>query len=109
MSFNEGEGGTTNYVTLKIELQDESIIDAKKCVNCGYFDQATLYRVGAETFMAKLRRFYAEKIGVAPRLLVLEVDGREIEDQDTAKSLALQENAVLVARLKRLDDDACWL
>uniref|UniRef100_A0A914VZZ8 Small ubiquitin-related modifier n=1 Tax=Plectus sambesii TaxID=2011161 RepID=A0A914VZZ8_9BILA len=77
-----GDGGaaSSEYIKLKVVGQDSNEVH---------------FRVKFGTQMGKLKKSYAERTGVAVSTLRFLFDGRRINDDDTPKSLEMEEDDVI--------------
>jgi len=76
----QGDGGELQYIKLKVVGQDQNEVH---------------FRVKLTTQMGKLKKSYADRIGVATNSLRFLFDGRRIDDQDTPKSLEMENDDVI--------------
>ena len=75
-----GGDGSTEYIKLKVVGQDSNEVH---------------FRVKFGTSMGKLKKSYADRTGVAVASLRFLFDGRRINDEDTPKSLEMEEDDVI--------------
>uniref|UniRef100_A0A914C732 Small ubiquitin-related modifier n=1 Tax=Acrobeloides nanus TaxID=290746 RepID=A0A914C732_9BILA len=82
MSDNGGAaaGGDKEYIKLKVVGQDSNEVH---------------FRVKYGTSMGKLKKSYAERTGVNVGSLRFLFDGRRINDEDTPKTLEMEEDDVI--------------
>ncbi|KAI1731104.1 ubiquitin-2 like rad60 SUMO-like domain-containing protein [Ditylenchus destructor] len=73
-------GGQSEYIKLKVVGQDSNEVH---------------FRVKFGTSMGKLKKSYAERTGVSVNTLRFLFDGRRINDEDTPKSLEMEEDDVI--------------
>merc|ERR1712172_25303 len=74
------EGDKTDYIKLKVVGQDSNEIH---------------FRVKFSTNMGKLKKSYAERVGVAVSTLRFLFDGRRINDDETPKVLEMEQDDVI--------------
>lgn len=77
---NTATSQPTEYIKLKVVGQDSNEVH---------------FRVKFGTSMAKLKKAYAERTGVAVTSLRFLFDGRRVNDDDTPKSLEMEEDDVI--------------
>jgi len=75
-----GGAGQSEYIKLKVVGQDSNEVH---------------FRVKFGTTMGKLKKSYAERTGVNVNTLRFLFDGRRIDDEDTPKSLEMEEDDVI--------------
>jgi len=75
-----GADAAGEYIKLKVVGQDSNEVH---------------FRVKMTTSMAKLKRSYADRIGAAPNSLRFLFDGRRINDDDTPKSMEMENDDVI--------------
>jgi len=75
-----GGAGQSEYIKLKVVGQDSNEVH---------------FRVKFGTTMGKLKKSYAERTGVNVNTLRFLFDGRRINDEDTPKSLEMEEDDVI--------------
>jgi len=75
-----GDAGNAEYIKLKVVGQDSNEVH---------------FRVKFGTSMGKLKKSYADRTGVAVSSLRFLFDGRRINDEDTPKSLEMEEDDVI--------------
>lgn len=73
-------GGEKEYIKLKVVGQDSNEVH---------------FRVKFGTTMGKLKKSYADRTGVSVSTLRFLFDGRRIQDEDTPKSLEMEEDDVI--------------
>uniref|UniRef100_A0A914DK12 Small ubiquitin-related modifier n=1 Tax=Acrobeloides nanus TaxID=290746 RepID=A0A914DK12_9BILA len=73
-------GGNAEYIKLKVVGQDSNEVH---------------FRVKYGTSMGKLKKSYAERTGVNVNSLRFLFDGRRINDEDTPKTLEMEEDDVI--------------
>ena len=73
-------GGDKEYIKLKVIGQDSNEVH---------------FRVKFGTTMGKLKKSYADRTGVQVGTLRFLFDGRRIQDEDTPKSLEMEEDDVI--------------
>jgi len=74
------DGGDGEYIKLKVVGQDSNEIH---------------FRVKMTTQLGKLKRSYAERVGVAVGSLRFLFDGRRISDDETPKQLEMENDDVI--------------
>ncbi|KAH7732154.1 CRE-SMO-1 protein [Aphelenchoides avenae] len=77
---NANAGGASEYIKLKVVGQDSNEVH---------------FRVKFGTSMGKLKKSYAERTGVSVNTLRFLFDGRRINDEDTPKSLEMEDDDVI--------------
>uniref|UniRef100_A0A914WQI4 Small ubiquitin-related modifier n=1 Tax=Plectus sambesii TaxID=2011161 RepID=A0A914WQI4_9BILA len=77
-----GDGGAqdSEYIKLKVVGQDSNEVH---------------FRVKFSTHMGKLKRSYADRVGVSVQSLRFLFDGRRINDDETPKSLEMENEDVI--------------
>ncbi|CAJ0956713.1 unnamed protein product, partial [Mesorhabditis belari] len=81
------EGGEKEYIKLKVVGQDANEVH---------------FRVKFGTSMGKLKKSYAERTGVQVGQLRFLFDGRRINDEDTPKTLDMEEDDVIEVYAEQL-------
>ncbi|CAJ0961290.1 unnamed protein product, partial [Mesorhabditis belari] len=87
MADGEGAGGDKEYIKLKVVGQDANEVH---------------FRVKYGTSMGKLKKSYADRTGVNVNSLRFLFDGRRINDDDTPKSLEMEEDDVIEVYAEQL-------
>lgn len=92
-----GDGGAapaqpanSEYIKLKVVGQDSNEVH---------------FRVKFGTSMGKLKKSYADRTGVAVNTLRFLFDGRRINDEDTPKSLEMEEDDVIEVYQEQVGGD----
>ena len=80
MADTSKDGGEGEYIKLKVVGQDSNEIH---------------FRVKMTTQLGKLKRSYAERVGVAVASLRFSFDGRRINDDETPKQLEMENDDVI--------------
>ncbi|KAF8367991.1 smo-1 [Pristionchus pacificus] len=89
---NAGGDGNAEYIKLKVVGQDSNEVH---------------FRVKYGTSMGKLKKSYADRTGVSVTSLRFLFDGRRINDDDTPKSLEMEEDDVIEVYQEQLGGAAC--
>ena len=77
---SETKDGEVEYIKLKVVGQDSNEIH---------------FRVKMSTSMAKLKKSYAERVGVPVSSLRFLFDGKRINDEETPKALEMEQEDVI--------------
>ncbi|GMS79340.1 hypothetical protein PENTCL1PPCAC_1515, partial [Pristionchus entomophagus] len=79
---NAGGDGNGEYIQLKVIGQDANEVN---------------FRVKYGTYMGRLKKSYANRLGISDSAVKFTFDGRRINDNDTPRSLKLKEEDVIEA------------